>query len=63
MGRGGDQVKKFPKTINLKWEDVDGDPWLLTLDKHAHLDDGDKVGIYQLVEVKRVRVKMEAEPR
>ncbi len=48
--------KNLPKQIYVKW---DGDPQYLDASDTPHGEDGDKIGIYQLVEVKTKKITQE----
>lgn len=47
---------KLPKTIYVRVEAVDGHDWLNAEPDVRSFDDGDTVGIYQLVETQKVQV-------
>ena len=55
-------IKKFPQTIYLAQdEDGDDDSFFIEYDdiEELHNRDGEKVGIYKLVEVRKVNVKVD----
>jgi hypothetical protein len=56
-------IMKFPKKIYVSWmssDDGSGDPWMEVNTKIEHLDENfDKIAIYELKEVKTLKVTRE----
>jgi len=49
-------MPKFPKTVYVKWEPSDNEPPYLSASERPDGEDGEKVGIYILKEIKTRRV-------
>lgn len=55
---------KFPKTLYVAWEDTTDGPYLQAAEDfsgYAVVDDERPVGVYQLVETKKVKAKASLE--
>lgn len=48
--------KALPKRIYVKWEVGESSTWLQADETTEAMEDGDKVGIYELIESKTMRV-------
>lgn len=53
-------MKKLPKIVYVKWDGND-EPYLDARQTPDSFDNGDKVGIYQLVETKTQKITTEME--
>ena len=53
------KVKKLPEQVLVRWGGTPDEPYLECTETNAGIEDGERVGVYQLVGVKQQRVTEE----